>query len=172
MEGLERFYGKIELGPTGVPTAKWERANLVTFPAPYPMVASWSPSTPITKIRCHRLVQPSLSRALTALWRLYPTAEQRRAAGVDLYGGCFSFRRIAGSDRLSCHAFACAIDLDPGRNPLGKPWEVGMIPMEVVDVFETEGAEWGGRWKRRPDCQHFQWATTMHSMSPIPMPNE
>ncbi len=160
MAGLSAFYGPHTLGPDGMPTAAWEAANLVAFPAPYPMRASWDTGVPITRVRCHRLVQASLLRVMNNLWKLYLTADERKEAGLDMFGGVYSFRRISGSGRLSVHAFGAAIDLDPGRNPLGKPWEFGMMPLGVVNVFEAEGWEWGGRWTHRPDCQHFQAART------------
>jgi hypothetical protein len=160
LASLRSFYGEIHLGRDGMPSPEWESSALVTFPAPFPMVASWDTAIPIRKIRCHRLVQPSLQRIMNNLWKSYLTAEERETAGLNMFGGVYAFRRIAGAARLSCHAFGAAIDIDPGRNPLGKPWEFGMMPLGVVAVFEAEGWEWGGRWTHRPDCQHFQAART------------
>jgi hypothetical protein len=49
-------------------------------------------------------------------------------------------------------------DLDPDRNPLGKPWQAdnGMMPELVVAPFKAAGWKWGGRFKNRKDCMHFQ----------------
>jgi hypothetical protein len=77
---------------------------------------------------------------------------------MHLYGGTYNYRRISGSSNLSLHAFGAAIDLDPDHNPLGMPWraDAGMMPMEVVEIFEAEGWKWGGRFQSRKDCMHFQ----------------
>ena len=84
-----------------------------------------------------------------------PAVQQAR---IYLYGGCYEFRRISGSNNLSMHAYGAAIDLDPERNGRGKPYNAsaGMIPMEVVNIFKSEGWKWGGNFKTIPDCMHFQ----------------
>ena len=50
------------------------------------------------------------------------------------------------------------IDLDPEHNRLGQRWlpDSGMMPEEVVAIFEAEGGKWGGRFQSRADCMHFQ----------------
>lgn len=75
------------------------------------------------------------------------------------YGGMYSFRAKRSSPKLSTHAWGIAIDLDPARNPMGKPWDGGaaMMPAAAVKAFEERGFVWGGRWDQ-PDCMHFQMA--------------
>ena len=79
---------------------------------------------------------------------------------MHLYGGCYNFRLIKNSNRLSCHAWGAAIDLDPEKNPLGVKYDEskGMMPRAVINIFEAEGWKWGGRFTKRPDCMHFQAA--------------
>ena len=157
---LAAFYGAFELKADGTPTMAWEAAHLVTLVPPFPMRVAWDPRVAITRIRCHKLVAESLRRVLQAILAHFGTRAAIRRAGMDLYGGAYNFRRISGAERLSVHAWGAAIDLDPGHNPLGRAWAsgCGMMPMEVVALFEAEGWVWGGRFKGRKDCMHFQAA--------------
>ena len=78
-------------------------------------------------------------------------------------GGTFNWRRIAGSDQLSMHSWAIAIDLDTKRasywrnerrdRPLA--WKNG-YPQAIVDAFEAEGFVWGGRGYHF-DTMHFEY---------------
>ena len=155
---LEAFYGKHTLGQSGAPTAKWESTNLVMFTPPYPMVLAWDTTVKVKKIRCHKLVAPSLQRVLAGVLAHFGNATEVKRARMDLFGGCYNFRRVSGSGRLSTHAWGAGIDLDPDRNQLGKPHSPaeGMMPLAVVKLFEAEGWRWGGRFVGRPDCMHFQ----------------
>jgi len=86
---------------------------------------------------------------------------------------CFCFRN-APSGRLSEHAFAMAVDVNPMQNPMvigDRVWpdagrdylergdvRPGMIvrPGPVVDAFDAAGWEWGGDWVSLSDYHHFQ----------------
>lgn len=84
-------------------------------------------------------------------------------------GGTFNWRVIAGTDRLSVHSFAAAIDIntkytDYWRWAGGKPGRVpkykNRIPREIVDVFERHGFIWGGKWYHY-DTMHFEYRPEM-----------
>jgi peptidoglycan L-alanyl-D-glutamate endopeptidase CwlK len=82
-----------------------------------------------------------------------------RKARMHLFAGCFEFRKIAGANRLSTHAWGVSIDLDSENNPQSTPHDEskGMMPLAVVSIFEAEGWKWGGRFKgKRVDCMHFE----------------
>lgn len=85
---------------------------------------------------------------------------------------CFNFRKIAGTDKLSLHAYGLAIDINPMQNPFiqnskispanGKDFidrskiKAGMVE-PVVEVFYKYGfTEWGGNWQEPIDYHHFQ----------------
>ena len=157
-EALAAFYGRFELRSDGLPTTAWEAAHLVTTVAPYPLRAAWDPAVIITRIRCHRLVAESLKGVLRGILAHYGSVAAVRTARMDRFGGVYNYRRIAGSAQLSLHAYGAAIDLDPANNPLGRVWKLGcwMMPQAVVALFETAGWKWGGRFRSRKDCQHFQ----------------
>ncbi len=155
---LEAFYGSFQLGADGKPTAAWESKTLISFVSPFPLRLAWNPTRTATRIRSHRNAAQSLKRILERILKYYGSVKMVRESRLDLFGGCYQFRRISGSTRLSLHAYGAAIDLDPERNPLGKPYseQEGMIPLVVVSFFEDEGWMWGGRFNNRPDCMHFQ----------------
>lgn len=79
-------------------------------------------------------------------------------------GGTFSRRHIAGTKRLSPHAFGIAIDLNPKK---GAYWRwakespkqsvsASHYPWEIVEVFERHGFIWGGKWYHY-DLMHFEY---------------
>ncbi len=67
----------------------------------------------------------------------------------------FNWRPIRGGSSLSYHSWGVAIDLNPGTNGMGKQ---GDMPMKVVEIFESLGFKWGGRWQgARRDPMHFEF---------------
>jgi len=82
----------------------------------------------------------------------------------------FNFRPIAGTDRLSWHAYGRAIDINPLLNPYIKgtvvapkgavynPSQPGTITENsaIVQIFKAYGWLWGGHWSDLKDFQHFE----------------
>lgn len=86
----------------------------------------------------------------------------------------FNFRTIAGTDRLSRHAFGKAIDINPIQNPYIRGdtiWPAagaeylnreyirpGMITKgcPVYTAFTSRGWRWGGDWRSPRDYHHFE----------------
>lgn len=90
---------------------------------------------------------------------------------------CFNYRRIAGSDMLSFHAYGYAIDINPQQNPYvwyengAWRWEhknaspyidrsgPGRHMIAEGDIchriFTRYGYDWGGSWDNPKDYQHF-----------------
>ncbi len=79
--------------------------------------------------------------------------------------GTYNCRKIAGTNRLSVHAFAAAIDINvkyahywrwtkPDRYGTYR-WR-NQIPQEIVEIFERHGFIWGGRWYHY-DTMHFEY---------------
>ncbi|WP_055666976.1 M15 family metallopeptidase [Desnuesiella massiliensis] len=77
--------------------------------------------------------------------------------------GTFNYRYIAGTNRLSPHAFGIAIDLVRDSRDYWK-WaskEQGQkrlesYPKELVEIFEKNGFVWGGKWNHF-DILHFEY---------------
>ena len=79
--------------------------------------------------------------------------------------GTFVWRTIKGTNRLSMHSFAIAIDVgipmaDYWRwrrpNKEGRYTYRNRFPKEVVEVFERHGFIWGGQWYHF-DTMHFEY---------------
>jgi hypothetical protein len=160
---LARFYTNHDLRPDGRPTPAWEKAQLVTITLPYPMLLAWDLSKMVRKLTCHRLVAASTATIFQDILAHYGSLDAVKQARMHLFGGCYNYRRVSGSGRLSTHAWGAGIDLDPDRNPLGKAYDEGegMMPLAVVEIFEAEGWKWGGRFNSRPDCMHFQATSSL-----------
>ena len=77
-------------------------------------------------------------------------------------GGSFTWRKVAGEQRLSAHSFGVALDLNPERGAYWR-WSGGdghpsqrNFPTEIVKIFEDNGFIWGGKW-REYDVMHFEY---------------
>jgi hypothetical protein len=153
---LDAYYGDPDANGDGGADPSWERDHLVRIPVPWRMVASWNTTQAISRIQIHYRCAESLSRVLAAVWAHYGSQAAIEAARMHFYGGGYNFRLKRGLEGLSMHAYGAAVDFDPERNPLGKKHGPNMMPHPVIDAFAAEGWVWGGTFKKRPDCMHFQ----------------
>lgn len=116
--------------------------NLTTIPLPYPMRIAWDTKQTVTKIFCHKLIAEPLSKVFSDLLAAYGLDELKRL-GIDLFGGCYNFRKMRGGNRWSRHSWAIAIDLDPERNGLKtkKPQAQFSKPeyQKMIDIFYANG---------------------------------
>ena len=76
--------------------------------------------------------------------------------------GTYNCRAIAGTDRLSMHAYGAAIDIATSHADYWR-WAGGegaryrnRIPWEIVGIFERHGFIWGGKWSHF-DTMHFEF---------------
>ena len=112
----------------------------------------------------HRKIEGPLRRVAARI-----DAAMRRDPSLARFfespGGTFNWRRIAGTDMLSMHSWAIAIDLDIKRanywhnettNESARLHWKNSYPQAIVDAFESEGFVWGGRWYHF-DTMHFEY---------------
>jgi hypothetical protein len=117
----------------------------------------WLPQTVGRRLRVHgrHKVASQLQKVSDALERA--PLDTRRT--VQSTSGTFAWRKIRGTNRLSMHSFAIAIDVGvPGYADFWK-WRRSYrnrIPLSVVEVFEQHGFIWGGKWKHF-DTMHFEY---------------
>jgi hypothetical protein len=156
---LDAFYSTHKLGSNGLPTAAWESAQLTKITPAYALTLAFPPGSQVTRITCHKKVAVSLTRIFAAILAHYGSVAEVKKARMHLFAGCYNFRKIGGSNRLSTHSWGVGIDIDSAKNPQGEKHDEskGMMPMAVVKIFEAEGWKWGGRFGgTRVDCMHFQ----------------
>ncbi len=110
-------------------------------------------------VRVHRDIAPALARVAVRLKDA--RGNPSLAPFLRRLSGGFAARTIAGTDRMSAHAFGIAIDLDKSMSDYWR-WQRGphrwrnRIPQAIVDAFEAEGFIWGGRWWHY-DTMHFEY---------------
>jgi hypothetical protein len=154
---VKSYYGDPDPHHEGVADRRWEMDSLERITPPYRMTLAWAPMKRLNSITVHKKCASSLLMILNRISLHFGSEQLIEANRMHLYGGCYNFRLMRGSTKLSNHAYGAAIDLDPEANYLGRQYSegVGMVPMAVVKIFEDEGWTWGGHWER-PDCQHFE----------------
>ncbi|SMC22766.1 D-alanyl-D-alanine carboxypeptidase [Clostridium acidisoli DSM 12555] len=77
--------------------------------------------------------------------------------------GTYNYRLIAGTGKLSPHAYGIAIDLNRDKRDYWK-WasreegqkRLDIYPKEVVDIFQKHNFVWGGKWGHF-DTLHFEY---------------
>jgi hypothetical protein len=113
------------------------------------------------RVRVHRKIAAALARVEQRLVQAR-AADARLAPYLRRLSGGFAQRKIAGTDRVSAHAFGIAVDLDSSQSDYWR-WQRATplrwrnrIPQAIVDAFETEGFIWGGRWYHY-DTMHFEY---------------
>jgi len=74
---------------------------------------------------------------------------------LETFNGCFNIRYVRGVKKLSTHSWGISVDHNAKTNRLGAPPK---LHAGIVQCFENNGFQWGGRFKRR-DGMHFQYAT-------------
>ncbi|MFD2824787.1 M15 family metallopeptidase [Lacinutrix iliipiscaria] len=131
---------------------------LTVIDLPYPMRLSWDLDVKVTRMSCHKLVAQSFLDIFNELLTYYGYAEIVRL-GIDLFGGCFNYRKMRGGTAWSTHAWGIAIDLDPARNKLRETSATARFARPeykpMIDIFYKHGFISLGVEKNY-DWMHFQ----------------
>jgi hypothetical protein len=131
---------------------------LVTIDLPYPMRLSWDTKVVVKRMVCHKLIAAQLKAVLQDILLAYGY-EKIKDLGIDLFGGCFNYRKMRGGTSWSLHSWGIAIDLDPERNALKTPFKDAQFSKpeyaQLHAIFEKHGFENLGK-TRNMDAMHFQ----------------
>jgi hypothetical protein len=153
MKTIEQFKSKF-----GAPN-ETGKGYLVTIDLPYPMRIAWDNKTSILKMSCHEDIAIPLKIIFSNLLEIHGYAKIKNL-GIDLFGGCFNYRKIREGTNFSVHAWGLAVDLDPARNQLKENSETARFARPeyqmMIDIFYKNGFINLGREKNY-DWMHFQW---------------
>lgn len=131
---------------------------LTTITLPYPMRIAWDKDTKVTKMRCHKLISDDFLGVFNDLLTHYGY-EKIVELGIDLFGGCFNFRKMRGGSDWSRHSWGIAIDLDPERNQLEETSKTARFARPeykpMIDIFYKHGFISLGKEKNY-DWMHFE----------------
>ena len=131
------------------------------------------------RVTVHRSIVPALTRIDAAI-RAWDDGRNFIASLETIEG--YSWRQVAGTQRMSYHSWGLALDIRPAR--LGSraiywQWERGrsednwmLVPLEnrwnppdfVIEIFESEGFVWGGKWPMY-DNMHFEFRPELHEFT-------
>ena len=138
-------------------TKKYGAANvtgagyLVKIKLPYPMRI-------VNTMMCHKLVADNFIAVFNELLTTYGY-DKIKELGIDLFGGCFNYRKMRGGNALSMHSWGIAIDLDPARNLLKESSKTARFARPeykaMIDIFYKHGFISLGREKNY-DYMHFE----------------
>lgn len=115
---------------------------LVTINLPYPMRIAWDTDTTVSRMRCHKDVASKFEAVFKDILAHYGF-EKIKELGIDLYGGCFNYRKMRGGSAWSKHAWGIAVDLDPARNTLKETSRTARFARSeykpMIDIFYKHG---------------------------------
>jgi hypothetical protein len=129
--------------------AGWQSDFLSHITLPFPLIISWDHSQTVSAITCHKLLGSIFANVFS---QIQSSGLQNK---ITTFGGCFSFRPQRTGTKLSTHAWAIAIDLNPETNQQGT---AGDMDPALIAIFRGAGFKWGGDWTGKTrDPMHFQF---------------
>jgi hypothetical protein len=145
-------------------TKKYGTANitgagyLVKIKLPYPMRIAWDLDSSVNSMMCHKLVADNFTAVFNELLSTYGY-DKIKELGIDLFGGCFNYRKMRGGNALSMHSWGIAIDISPLANGLKTPFNKALFSKpeyaKMHEIFEKHGFINLGKTKGY-DAMHFE----------------
>ncbi len=133
-------------------------SNFMRIKLPYPMRIAWDLGHTVTSILVHKKEAERILAIFSELLETYGLAKLQ-ALGIDIFGGCYNFRKMRGGDDWSVHSWAIAIDLHPDKNRLEWKADLALFAKPeykpMIHIFEKYGWHSLGKEKNY-DYMHFQ----------------
>jgi hypothetical protein len=115
---------------------------LTKITLPYPMRIAWDTDSTVTTMMCHKLIASNLTNVFNEILIEYGY-NKIKELGIDLFGGCFNYRKMRNGNAWSMHAWGIAIDLDPARNTLKECRATARFARPeykpMIDIFYKNG---------------------------------
>lgn len=126
----------------------------VTVSCPWRLQLAWDRRQSVSGIGCHEHVAESLQRVLARVYEHYGEVRLREL-GLHRYGGCYNCRRKRRGTTWSTHAWAVAIDWDPGRNRLSWGRDRARLARPEYEAWWRFWEEEG--WVSLGRARNFDW---------------
>ena len=133
----------------------WTHQNLVKVPTDE--LSGFPPYGPDSSLKISNLtLHKGAAESFRQVWA--ELVERDLTQHLKTYDGALNIRKIrySKSNKFSTHAFGLAIDFNARMNGYGLEHAKMEMHPDIVEVFETHGWQWGGRWVYS-DGMHFQW---------------
>jgi hypothetical protein len=115
---------------------------LIKIKLPYPMILAWDRNVKVSSIRCHKLIANNLINVFNDILNEYGFSKIQEL-GINIFGGCFNYRKMRGGNDWSKHSWGIAIDLDPERNQLKETQRTARFAKDeykpMINIFYKHG---------------------------------
>ena len=115
---------------------------LIKIKLPYPMILAWDRNVKVSSIRCHKLIADKLINVFNDILNEYGFSKIQEL-GINIFGGCFNYRKMRGGNDWSKHSWGIAIDVDPERNKLKETKRTARFAKDeykpMIDIFYKHG---------------------------------
>ena len=132
---VKEVYGDPDPDGDFVLDGQWYENFTQVYRLPFPMSLYVPDGKPVNWMRCHKLVGEVIQDALEDVCN-YGGLSYLQEHSYDVFGGCFSFRKMVGGSLLSTHSWGIAIDINP---QLGLYLGEDNQPQFIKDAFEKRG---------------------------------
>lgn len=128
--------------------------NQGTVELPYTMYGDYDRKIKVNSFSANKKVVSSLERIFQRILDHYGLTQIRKL-NLDIFSGCYNYRKTTGSSSLSMHAWGVGIDIDAAHNQMDEGASSAAFSKPVfaplIRFFEEEG------WVSLGHARNFDW---------------